>query len=155
MHREIEDLERRLDDARRDAEEARAAEAASREILAVQTAALETLLSQEARDLRHRRSALIVGDLLLGASEEPPAVARLRQTLLRDGSLQGRDLSGWTRRLEAASDAVKLLGFRLDDELTGIKREAESLQEERAELEGGRSDIPMGSRRSSTFSAPG
>ena len=144
VHREIEDLERRLDDAKRDAEEARTAEAASREILAVQTEALETLLSQEARDLKHRRSALIASDVLLGASEEPPIIARLRQTLLRDGSLQGRDLAGWTRRLEAASDAVKLLMFRLGDELSGIRREGESFQEERAELESGRLRYPDG-----------
>ncbi len=150
--REIELLERDLEDAKREASDARAAESDARRILEGQSSVLETLLSQEARDIRRRRiepsggqpQRFGPGDVLLGASEEPAATTRLRQALERRGSLQGRDLAGWTRGLEAASDTVRLLHLRLEDELSGIKREGAVLQEERADLEKGRRRYPDG-----------
>ena len=50
-------------------------------------AALDTLLSQDARDLRRARPALFAADALVGAAEPPEVVARLRETLAREGSL--------------------------------------------------------------------
>jgi len=143
-YQEIRRLEGDLEAAQREAEEARDAEARARDILAGQAAVLETLLSQDARDLRQRRRGLLADAGLLGAAEEPALVARLHQALVREGSLQGRDLGTWTRKLDESATAVGFLKFQLERSLAEAKREGQALQAERADLERGRQRYPEG-----------
>ncbi len=143
-YRELQALERDLEEARRTITEAADAEARARRVLEGQRAALETLLSQEARDLRHARPALFPADALVGAGEEPAVVARLR----RDPGARWRprrprpgDLD---RRLGQAADALAVGQARLRDALETAKEEGRLLQAEQAELERGRQRYPEG-----------
>lgn len=142
--REIQAIERELDDARRAIEEAVDAETRARRILERQAAVLERLLSQEARDLRRRREALFGTEALLGSAEEPAVVARLRQTLARDGALGGRDLATWRRRLDQAADAIRVAELRLGDAAAAARQEGQALEAERDDLERGRRRYPDG-----------
>jgi uncharacterized protein YPO0396 len=141
---QIQALEADLDRARRDIEDAEAAEARARQVLGTQHAALDRLLSQEARDLRRGRPELFAADALAGAAEPPEVVARLRQTLSREGSLANRDLATWSRRLAQADDALRMALFRLRDDLEALKQEGRTLEAEQAELEQGRRRYPDG-----------
>lgn len=141
--REIQALERDLDETRRAVTAATDAEARARRILTGQAAALDTLLSQDARDLRRARPGLFADEALVGAAEQPAVVARLSETLARDGALGGRDLATWTRRLGAA-EAVSLARLRLGDRLDAGKQEGRALEAEQAELERGRLRYPDG-----------
>jgi energy-coupling factor transporter ATP-binding protein EcfA2 len=143
-YRELQALERELDTTRRAVGDAADAEACARRILEGQTAALATLSSQEARDLRRARPALFADEALVGAAEEPAVVARLRETLARDGALAGRDLATWTRRLGAAVDALGLARVRLGDRLEAARQEGLGLEAEQADLERGRRRYPDG-----------
>ncbi len=143
-YREIQQLQRDLQDAERSADGARAAEAKAREILADQEAVLKRLLSQEARDVRSRHAELLAGTGILGAAEQPALVERLRKGLRHDGALRGRDLQGWTRQLEQGSAEVMLLRIRLAESLQALKGEGGALEQERADLEGGRQRYPDG-----------
>ncbi len=142
--REFQQLERDLHDAERAADQARAAESKTRLILAEQEAALEALLSQEARDLRSRRAERLAEDGVLGAAFEPTVIERLRAALQRDGALTGRDLKGWVQVLESGSDEVRLLRAHLEEALHAEKKEGRALEEERADLERGRQRYPDG-----------
>lgn len=143
-YQQIQGLERDLETTRLAIASAADAEAAARRILEGQQATLERLLSQEARDLRHAQPAVFAADPLIGAAEEPAVVARLRQTLARDGALAGRDLATWTRRLGAAADALTVGLARLRDTLETMRTEGLALQAEQAELERGRQRYPDG-----------
>ncbi len=143
-YREIQQIERDLHDAERAADEAREAESKARHILAEQAAALEALLSQEARDLRSRRAERLAADSILGAAFEPAVVGRLRAALQREGALTGKDLKGWIQVLEKGSDDVRLLRSHLDEALQAEKKEGRALEEERADLEKGRQRYPDG-----------
>jgi uncharacterized protein YPO0396 len=140
----IQSLERDLENTRREIQEAADAEARARRILDGQTTTLELFLSQEARDLRRTRPELFEGEALIGCAEEPAVVARLRATLLGAGSLEGRDLATWTKRLERASDALRMGALRLKSDLDTVKVEGRALEAERAELERGRQRYPDG-----------
>lgn len=142
--REIQALERDLDDTRRAVTEAAEAEARARRILDGQRGVLETLLGQDARDLRHAHAAAFTGQSLVGAADAPAVVARLRETLARDGHLAGRDLATWTRHLAQAADAITVALARLGDSLDAAKQEGRLLEAEQAELERGRQRYPDG-----------
>ena len=141
---QIRGLETDLDRTHREIEDATAAETRARAILGTQHAALDRLLSQEARDLRRLRPTLFEADALAGAAEPPEIVARLRETLARQGSLAHRDVATWTRRLTAAEDVLRMARLRLRDELETVKREGHALEAEQAELEQGRRRYPDG-----------
>lgn len=141
---QIQALETDLERTRRDIDDAEAAETRARQVLATQHATLDRLLSQEARDLRRARPALFAADALPGAAEPPDVVARLRQTLAREGSLANRDLATWSRRLAQADDAVRMALLRLRDDLEALKQEGRALEVEQAELEQGRQRYPDG-----------
>jgi uncharacterized protein YPO0396 len=142
--REIQALERDLDDTRRAITEAAEAEARARRILDGQRGVLETLLGQEARDVRHTHAAVFTGPSLIGAADAPAVVARLRETLARGGHLAGRDLTTWTRHLAQAADAITVALARLGDNLSAVKQEGRLLEAEQAELERGRQRYPDG-----------
>ena len=144
--REIQALERDLDDTRRAITEAAEAEARARRILDGQRGVLETLLGQEARDVRHTHAAVFTGPSLIGAADAPAVVARLRETLARDGHLAGRDLATWTRHLGQAADAITVALARLGDNLSAAKQEGRLLEAEQAELERGRQRYPDGAQ---------
>ncbi len=141
---QIQALETDLDRTHREIDDATTAETRARAALGTQHAALDRLLSQEARDLRRARPALFEADALPGAAEPPEIVARLRETLAREGSLASRDLATWTRRLTSAEDALRMARLRLRDELDTAKQEGHALEAEQAELEQGRRRYPDG-----------
>lgn len=141
---QVERLERDLDDARRAIEQATDADTRARRLLDAQRLLLEMLLSQDARDLRRLRPQLFADDALVGAVEEPAVVARLRETLAREGALAGRDLATWTRRLGKADETIVVARARLAQALDDAKREGQALQAEQAELERGRQRYPEG-----------
>jgi uncharacterized protein YPO0396 len=141
---QIQALETDLERTRRDIEEAEAAEARARQTLGTQHAALDRLLSQEARDLRRARPELFAADALPGAAEAPDVVARLRQILAREGSLANRDLATWTRRLSQADEALRVGLLRLRDDLETRTQEGRTLEAEQADLEHGRQRYPDG-----------
>lgn len=143
-YRESQALERDLDDTRRALSSAVEAEGRARQVLAGQVAALDVLLSQEARDLRRARPGLFGDEALLGAAEEPGVIARLREILVRDGALGGRDLATWARRLGTAAEAIGLARVRLGDRLETAKQEGRALETEQTELERGRLRYPNG-----------
>lgn len=145
--RELQALRREHDDVLRAVEGAEEADRRARRLLDEQERTLALLLSQEARDVRRLRPALLSElqeDELVGAATEPAVVARLRETLAREGALGGRDLGMRTRRLDKAGEALRLSRFKLDGELARLKREGTELQAERAELERGRTRYPDG-----------
>jgi uncharacterized protein YPO0396 len=135
-YNQVQQLQSELERARQELEHAEQSEAEARRLLAGQTGTLELLLSGEARDLRRKHPELFT-DELVGVVEEPPLVQRLRQALARQGSLAGRDLSAWRRRLESAADMLYRACMRLEDQLRQAREEGEALQAERAELERG------------------
>jgi uncharacterized protein YPO0396 len=141
--RELEALRREHDDVAHLVRAAKDADARARKFLDEQERTLALLLGEEARALRRARPDLLADDLV-GAESEPEGVARLRETLGRQGALHGRDLPAWTRRLEAAADSVRLGRFKLDAEIERAKREGAELQAERRELERGRLRYPDG-----------
>ncbi len=141
---EIQRLERDLDETRRAIGEATDAETTARRGLDTQRAVLEALLSQDARDLRHAHPEAFPGPSLLGAVDEPALLARLRETLARDGHLGGRDLTAWTRHLAQAADAIAVATARLGESLETAKQEGHLLEAEQAELERGRQRYPEG-----------
>jgi energy-coupling factor transporter ATP-binding protein EcfA2 len=141
--RELQALRREREDVARQATDAEAADRRARRLLDEQQQALELLLGREAREVRRLREGLFDDDLV-GAAEEPAAVARLRETLARNGALGGRDLGVWTRRLDRAGAAIRYARFRLEEELERAKREGGELQAERADLERGRLRYPEG-----------
>ncbi len=141
--RELQALRREREDVVRQAGAAEDAESRARRLLDEQEKALELLLGREAREVRRLREGLFDDDLI-GAAEEPAVVARLRQTLARQGALGGRDLGVWTRRLDRAGAAIRYARFKLEGELDRAKREGAELQAEREELERGRLRYPEG-----------
>jgi uncharacterized protein YPO0396 len=141
---QIQALETDLDRTRREIEDADQADTRARQVLGTQLAALDRLLSQEARDLRRARPDLFAADALPGAAELPDVVARLRQVLAREGSLANRDLATWTRRLAQADEAVRMALLRLRDDLEARKHEGRMLEAEQADLEHGRQRYPDG-----------
>jgi energy-coupling factor transporter ATP-binding protein EcfA2 len=141
---QIQALEADLERTRLEIGQAADAEARARRVLDTQRAALDILLSQEARDLRQARPRLVPDDALLGAAEAPEVLARLRAALAREGSLAHRDLGTWSRRLGQAEDAVRMALLRLRDELQAVRQEAQALEAEQAELERGRQRYPDG-----------
>ena len=143
-YQQIQSLESDLERTRREIADAVEAEARARRLLESQTSALGALLSQEARDLRRARPALFAADALIGAAEPPEVVARLRETLAREGSLENRDLATWTRRLAQAEDALRMALLRLRDDLETLKQEGHALEAEQADLERGRQRYPDG-----------
>jgi uncharacterized protein YPO0396 len=142
--REIQALERDLDETRRAITEAAEAETRARRILDGQRGVLETLLGQEARDVRHAHAAVFTEPSLVGAADAPAVVARLREALGRDGHLAGRDLATWMRHLGQAADAITIALARLGDSLSSVKQEGRLLEAEQAELERGRQRYPDG-----------
>jgi len=142
--REIQGLTRDLEDTRRAIGDAADAETRARRTLDAQRGVLETLLSQEARDLRSAHATAFPGPSLVGAAEEPAVVARLRETLARDGHLAGRDLTTWTRHLGLAADAIAVALSRLGETLEAAREEGRLLEAEQAELERGRQRYPDG-----------
>ena len=143
-YQQIQSLESDLERTRREIADAVEAEARARRLLESQTTALGALLSQEARDLRRARPVLFAADALIGAAEPPEVVARLRETLAREGSLENRDLATWTRRLAQAEDALRMALLRLRDDLETLKQEGHALEAEQADLERGRQRYPDG-----------
>ena len=72
-------------------------------------------------------------------------MARLRETLARDGHLAGRDLATWTRHLALAADAIAVALARLRETARERpKQEGRQLEAEQAELERGRQRYPDG-----------
>jgi len=141
---QVQSLESELERTRLEIGHAGEGETRARKLLETQTRTLDTLLSQEARDLRRTRPALVPEDTLLGAVEAPEVVTRLRATLAREGALENRDLATWTRRLAQAEDAVRMALLRLRDDLESLKREGHELEAEQAGLEQGRQRYPDG-----------
>ncbi len=131
-----------LETTRREIADAHRAGDEARKILAAQTAALATLLSQEARDVRHRRGAWIDQRALLGSPEEPAVVERLRAVLQAQGPLGTRDLGLWNRRLDETLGALLSLEARLKDAVAAVRAEGESLHAEHAALDQGRQMYP-------------
>ena len=150
--REIQTLERELDDARRAIGDASDAETRARRTLEAQQGVLETLLSQEARDLRNAHPAAFPGSSLVGATDEPTVVARLRETLGRDGHLAGRDLGTWTRHLGLAADAIAVALARLDEALGNARDEGRRARAG-AGRAGARAPAPPRGRRGAAASA--
>jgi uncharacterized protein YPO0396 len=128
------DLRRATEDLTRSAE----ADAEARRILDAQAAVLDELSCEEARDLRARRSELFDGDEIVGRTDRPAIVERLRETLTKDGTLGGRDLNTWRVRLDKAKETLSLAKLRLKIQVDDLKIEGGRLEKERAELEKGR-----------------
>lgn len=142
--REIQALERDLETTRREIGDAADSETRARRILDGQRAVLDTLIGQEARDIRSVQPDAFPSLSLLGAPDEPAVVGRLRETLARDGHLGGRDLATWTRHLGRAADAIAVALARLDEALEATNREGHLLEAEQADLERGRQRYPDG-----------
>jgi uncharacterized protein YPO0396 len=142
--REIQALERDLDDTRRAITEATDAKARAARILDAQRSVLQLLLGQDARDLRHAHASAFPGTSLLGAVDEPAVLARLREALATDAGVGARDLGLWTRHLAQAADAIAVALARLGETLEAAKQEGRALEAEQAELERGRQRYPDG-----------
>ncbi|TMQ52396.1 MAG: hypothetical protein E6K74_12345 [Candidatus Eisenbacteria bacterium] len=143
--RDIQALERDLDGARRDVADATEAEARTRRLLGAQRALLDTLLSQEARNVRAAHPTVFSERSLLGAADEPAVVSRLGETLAGDGALAGRDLAAWSGWLARTSDALAVGLSRLGDALEAAKDEGRALEAEQEQLDRGRHRYPEGS----------
>ncbi|MBI5489008.1 MAG: hypothetical protein HY905_16865 [Deltaproteobacteria bacterium] len=144
IYRQLRDLERQIEDTKRALGEAEAADHEARKLMRVQTEALDTLLSEEARAFRRLRPELFERDDILGAEDAPEVVARLRRTLGSEGALAGRDLATWERRLDRAADRVRQARLVAQMELEAAKGEGAALQDEQRMLEAGRQRYPDG-----------
>jgi uncharacterized protein YPO0396 len=134
------DLERVQDDLKR----AQDAEAEARKILALQTEALDALLSDDARGVRRAWTdeQLFPDQALFGSSEAPERIAQLRKTLVADGTLTGGDLRAWTERLGTARKQVDYAGYRLTDVHGRLTEQDQELREELKKLDAGRVQYP-------------
>src|SRR6266571_4867094 len=102
-------FERQLVDTEGLLRDAQAADHQARSLLRVQSEALRTLFSEEARALRQNRNTFFEQDDLFGAQEPPETVSRLQATLASEGLLEGSDLATWQARLDRATDRVRHL----------------------------------------------
>jgi energy-coupling factor transporter ATP-binding protein EcfA2 len=135
-------LEQEVARIRREISDALGAETATRRALHHQGTILDLLLGQEARDVRHRRAAWMSRDSVVGATEEPAILNRLRVSLDARGALGGRDLGTWTRRLDAAHNDLLLLKGHLEEHFEATKQEGEALHDEQRQLEAGQQRYP-------------
>jgi uncharacterized protein YPO0396 len=143
-YRELRDLERQLDDTRRDLGLANDADEQARIILRGQREAFDLLQSDHARGLRRERAVLFQRDDLLGMEEAPEVVERLSSTLSAHGALEGRDLTMWERRLDGAADRARSVRLAITTDVERWKEEGSALQEEQGMLEAGRQRYPDG-----------
>jgi uncharacterized protein YPO0396 len=135
---QIQALEAELHRATEDLKQAERSATEARRLLGQQMEVLSLLLSEAARDLSKKRPELFGDDELVGASEEPLIVQRLRETLAREGALAGRDLSTWSGRLEKATSALLRAQLTLEEQLRRVREEGQALSAERELLEKGR-----------------
>lgn len=143
-YRQIREIERDLDEILRRIQEAGEADREARKLLAAQREAVEELLSERARALRRLRPQLFDHHDLLGAQELPDSVVRLQSTLASEGSLAGRDLTAWEKKLERAADRAREARMLVERELEEMKAEGAALQKERQSLDAGRLQYPLG-----------
>jgi len=143
-YRHLRDLDRQLEENERRRRDAEAADEEARKLLLVQTDALETVLSEEARALRRERPALFERDDLMGSQDAPVTVERLRSTLASEGALVGRDLATWERRLDKAAERARDARLSLKNDFDAARAEGAELQAEQATLEAGRQRYPDG-----------
>jgi uncharacterized protein YPO0396 len=143
-YHQIQALESEMERTRDDLKRAERSGLEARRLLEQQTEFLSLLLSEAARDLRRKRQGLFRDDELVGASEEPALIQRLRETLARDGALAGRDLSTWGGRLDKAAEALGLAKLTLDEQHRRAREEGRELEAERQELEKGRQTYDSG-----------
>lgn len=143
-YRELRDLERDIIDTNRRFQEAKEADEQARIVLRGQREAFDLLQSEQARGLRRARTALFQRDDLLGLEEAPDVVERLSSTLSSHGALEGRDLTMWERRLDAAADLARSVRLTITTEVERWKEEGTALQEEQRLLEAGRQRYPDG-----------
>lgn len=107
VYRQINDLERDLADTDRRLRECEEADRESRKLLAIQTKALELMLSEEARELRRFRPALFEKVEIFGAQDGTEVMKRIKSGLVSEGPLAGRDLATWERYLERSADQAR------------------------------------------------
>ncbi|MBN1208214.1 MAG: AAA family ATPase [Myxococcaceae bacterium] len=143
-YHQIQALEAEMERAREDLRRAEHSGLEARGLLERQTEFLSLLLSEGARDLRRKRQELFREDELVGASEEPALIQRLRETLARDGALAGRDLSTWSGRLDKAAETLGRAKLILEEQHRRARDEGRELEAERQELEKGRQTYDAG-----------
>jgi uncharacterized protein YPO0396 len=141
---QIQALESALDRTKDDLKRAERSATEARKLLGQQTEVLSLLLSEAARDLRKKRPELFGDNELVGVSEEPTIIQRLRETLIREGGLAERDLSTWGGRLDKAISALMRAQVTLEEYLRRAREEGEGLTSEREELERGRQKYEPG-----------
>jgi uncharacterized protein YPO0396 len=144
VYQHLIELERQIEDTRRNLNEAADADQRARKLLLLQTEALDSLLCEQSRELRRLHPALFEKGDLLGAEEPPEVVVRLRSTLASEGALSGRDLSIWERQLDRAADQSRQARLVLNNELNNAKSEGAELLDEQRALEAGRQKYPDG-----------
>ncbi len=138
----IAELDRQLTRAREDLARAKEADRAARTILAGQTGLLDRILSPKARDIRSVWSDLFDRTSLVGASDVPDIVERLRETLRADGVLVGRDVRTWESRLVKVLTDSTIAKARLEEQMAAAKEEGQELEKERRDLDTGRHRYP-------------
>jgi uncharacterized protein YPO0396 len=143
-YHQIQALESEIERTRDDLKRSERSGLEARRLLGQQTEFLSLLLSEASRDLRRKRQDLFRDDELVGASEEPALIQRLRETLSRDGALAGRDLSTWNGRLDKAAETLGLAKLTLEEQHRRAREEARELEAERQELDKGRQTYEVG-----------
>jgi uncharacterized protein YPO0396 len=138
----IAELDRQLGRAREDLGHSKDADRLARTILAGQTGLLDRILSPKARDLRNLWSELFDKMSLVGASDVPDIVERLRETLRADGVLVGRDIRTWESRLVKVLTDLTVAKVRLEEQVARAKEEGAELEKERRDLDTGRHRYP-------------
>lgn len=133
-------FERDLERISQELEIAERAAADARKLLDGQRAALGRLMSSEAEALTRRRPELFPEAILGG--DAATFTSRLLADLDRDGLLAARDLSLWGRRLDGATERLRIASIRIDDAQKKVKEESESLRREQEPLEAGRQQYP-------------
>jgi uncharacterized protein YPO0396 len=144
VYQHLIELERQIDDTRRNLSEAEDADQRARKLLLLQTEALDSLFTEQSRELKRLRPTLFEKGDLLGAEEPPEVVVRLRSTLASEGALTGRDLRTWEKQLVRAADQSRQARLVLEKESNNAKSERMALQEELRTLDAGRQRYPDG-----------
>ncbi len=143
-YRQLREIERDLLEIERDIHEASEADIEARKLLFGQHKAFEELLSEQARAARRLRPVLFEREDLFGAEEPPEVVGRLRTLLASEGTLAGRDLATWERKLDRAADRARELRLIRNRELEEMKVEGKALEQEQRALDAGRLQYPAG-----------
>ncbi len=144
--REIQILEKDRDDLQKQAADAKNAEGDARRLMREHSRLIERCTSEEARDVRRRRAALLAQEKLFGHEPDASAASGARAAVRPDGPFGGRDLEGWRKLVDGSTETLAVVLSRLKDEFDRLKEEGEDLERQRANLERGQLEYPLGAQ---------